>query len=255
MTALAAADVVVTAGGRRILDTVTFAVDHGEVVALVGPNGAGKSTLLGVLAGDRRPDRGRVTLEDRTLGDWPARQLSRQRAVLPQRSSVAFPFLVRQVVAMGRAPWRGTTSAMDDERAIVEAMAATEVDHLADRTITSLSGGELARVSLARVLCQGTSRLLLDEPAAALDLRHQQLVLGVCRARASDGSAVVLVAHDLVMAGMADRVVVLADGQVVADGAPSKVLTPPLVEQVYRHPVHVLEHPDGGTPVVLPRPT
>ncbi|GCE76326.1 heme ABC transporter ATP-binding protein [Cellulomonas biazotea] len=244
-------------GRTVVLDGVDLDVRAGEVVALVGPNGAGKSTLLGVLAGDPRPDRGQVLLDDVDVRRRPLAELARRRAVMPQEHRVSFPFRVREVVAMGRHPWRGTAREDADERVVQAAMDDADVLALADRTHPTLSGGERARVAFARALAQEGAVLLLDEPTAALDVRHQEAVLGRARAAARDGAGVVVVLHDLTLAAAyADRVVVLDHGRVRADGPPRDVLTAALLSDVYRHPVEVVERP-GAAPgsaelVVLP---
>lgn len=251
---VARADRVVAGhGGRPVLDRVDLTVPAGAVLAVVGPNGSGKSTLVSVLAGDLRPWSGTVELHGRRLGSWrPAEQATR-RAVLPQHHPLSFPFTAGAVVRMGRAPWAGTAAEADDEEAVAEAMAATEVTTLAGRPFPSLSGGERARVALARVLAQRAGLLLLDEPTAALDLHHQEAVFGLARGRAAAGDAVLVVLHDLALAaGYADRVVVLAGGRVAAAGPPAEVLTARLLSDVWRHPVEVLPHPRTGAPLVLP---
>ncbi|MEU0697686.1 heme ABC transporter ATP-binding protein [Streptomyces niveus] len=235
---------------------VDLAVRAGEVLALVGPNGAGKSTLLSALAADQAADNGGVRIAGRPAADWSAPELALRRAVLPQAATLSFPFPVEEVVRMGRAPWAGTASEDDDDTAVAEAMAATEVDEFARRPFSALSGGERARVALARVLAQRAPLLLLDEPTAALDLRHQELVLRVCRSRAAAGDAVVVVLHDLGLAAAhADRAAVLHEGRVVADGPPAEVFDDELLSRVYRQPVEVLPHPRTGTPLVIPRRT
>lgn len=252
--ALEAAGVSVIRGGREVVSGVDLVVRHGELVVLVGPNGAGKSTLLGVLAGDLDAAAGVTLLDGRPLGGWTVRELAMRRSMLLQRIEISFPFSVLDVVRMGRSPWAGTAAEEEDDRAVSGAMADTDVADLAHREYPSLSGGERARAALARVLAQGTGILLLDEPTAALDLQHQELVMGVARARAAQGTAVLVVAHDLALAAAwADRVVVLERGRVVADGGPHEVLTEGLLSRVYRTPVEVIPHPSTGVPIILPR--
>ncbi|MDT0444211.1 heme ABC transporter ATP-binding protein [Streptomyces johnsoniae] len=253
-TAAEARGLTVRLGGAAVLDGVDLTVAAGEVLALVGPNGAGKSTLLAALAGDIAPDAGEVTVAGRAAHAWSAPELALRRAVLPQAAALSFPFRVADVVRMGRAPWHGTAHEDEDEAAVAEAMAATEVAAFADRPFAALSGGERARVALARVLAQRTGLLLLDEPTAALDLRHQELVLRVCRARAAAGRAVVVVLHDLGLAAAhADRTAVLHRGRIAAVGPPDQVFAPALLGRVYDHPVEVLPHPETGIPLVFPR--
>jgi iron complex transport system ATP-binding protein len=251
MTAISVTDIRVELGGARVLDSVELDVREGEVLALVGPNGAGKSTLLAVLAGDVTPDSGSVELGGRDIRSIPAAELARLRSVLTQENAVSFSFLVRQVVEMGRNPWARTAQADDDERIVAEAMAATDIEALADRHYSSLSGGEKARASLARVLVQSTATVLLDEPTAALDLRHQEDVMRNARRLAEAGVAVVVVLHDLSLAGAwADRVALLAGGSLVAIGTPTEVLTADRVSTVYGLEVEIMDQ--AGRPVVLP---
>ncbi|MFI7386697.1 heme ABC transporter ATP-binding protein [Streptomyces sp. NPDC049813] len=234
-------------GGREVLSGVDLPVRAGEVLALVGPNGAGKSTLLAALAGDLPPTAGELRIGDRPATAWPAPALAQHRALLPQSATLSFPFTVEEVVRMGRAPWTGTPYEDEDDAAIAAALRATETAPFAARPFSALSGGERARVALARVLAQSTQLLLLDEPTAALDLRHQELVLRVCRSRAAAGDAVVVVLHDLGLAAAhADRTALLHTGHVTADGPPSEVFEARLLSEVYQHPVEVWPHPGAG---------
>jgi iron complex transport system ATP-binding protein len=252
--AVAAREVSVRLGGKQILRRASVEVRAGELVALVGPNGAGKSTLLAVLAGDLAVAEGVVELDGGPLGELHPTELARRRSVLLQEVAVAFPFRVGEVVRMGRAPWVGTPAEDDDDWVVPAALEATDTVHLADRTFPTLSGGERARVALARVLAQQTQVLMLDEPTAALDLHHQELVLDTARRQADAGDAVVVVLHDLGLAAAhADRVVMVAGGRIVADGPPAEVLTSERLRDVYHHDVEVLRHPDTGALLVLPR--
>lgn len=236
-----------------MLDSIDLTAHAGEVLALVGPNGAGKSTLLAALAADLPPDGGEVRIDGRPVTDWSAPELALRRAVLPQSAALSFPFPVEDVVRMGRAPWAGTDRADEDDPAVRAAMAATEVTAFAARPFSALSGGERARVALARVLAQRAPLLLLDEPTAALDLRHQELVLRICRERAAAGDAVVVVLHDLgLAASYADRAAVLHDGRIAVAGPPGEVFTSALLSGVYRQPVEVFPHPRTGVPLVVP---
>lgn len=252
-TAVAAVRAGVHRGGRAVLREVSLAVAAGELVAVVGPNGAGKSTMVGLLSGDLDASAGTVSVSGRQVRHWRPAELAMRRSVLPQQTTVAFPFTVAEVVAMGRAPWASTELVAEDGDAVAEAMAATEVTEFAGRTFGTLSGGERARVALARVLAQRTGILLLDEPTAALDLRHQDLVMRIAADRARAGCAVLVVLHDLnLAAGYADRVAVLAGGTVAACGRPAGVLTAELLSNVYQRAVQVVAHPHDGGPLVLP---
>ena len=258
---LAARDIKVTIGGKAILHGVTLAVAPGEVVAILGPNGAGKSTLLRVLSGSLQPSEGHVTLDGRPLASWPPQILARRRAVLPQSASLSFPFRAADVVQLGRSPFVGLT-ARDQDLAIVEdALAETEVEHLADRDYTTLSGGERQRVHLARVLAQiwptemsdDPRYLLLDEPTASLDLSHQHETLRIARRFAERGTAVVAILHDLNLAAMhADRLCILRAGAMAAEGTPHRVLTEDRIADLFDLAVTVTRHPTRDCPHVIP---
>lgn len=250
--AYAVTDAGFRVGEATLLSDVSLEVSHGELLALVGPNGAGKSTLLSLLSGERRPTEGRIEFEGAPLADWSTKELARRRSMLGQDNQVAFPFTVHDVVAMGRAPWRGRAEEEDDDAAVAEALERADVTHLADRTFPSLSGGERARVSLARVLAQRTSVVLLDEPTAALDLRHQEDVMRLARDLAAAGKAVIVVVHDLSLAAAyATRMAVLDKGSLAAVGTPAEVLRRELLERVYGLEVRVIADDDGT--LVVPR--
>lgn len=238
--------------GRRVLDDVTLDVIPGEVLALVGPNGAGKSTLLSVLSGERAPTSGQVLVDDRDVRSFSPLELARRRSVLTQDNALSFPFRVIDVITMGRAPWTRTDEIARDGEAITSAASRADVTYLAGRRFTELSGGERARVSLARVLAQDTPIVFLDEPTAALDLRHQEDVLRIARDLALAGRAVVVVVHDLSLAGaVADRVALLSAGRLVAVGAPSVVLTADAISAVYGLAVRVVDI--DGRPLIVPQ--
>lgn len=237
-----------------MLHDIDFEVVAGEVAALVGPNGAGKSTLLAALAGEHAVAAGSIELEGKDLTTWTPVEMAQRRAVLPQSHTVGFSFTSRQVVAMGRSPWSRTGRREDDDECVHAAMSATDALPFADRPFLALSGGERARVALARVLAQATTTLLLDEPTAALDLAHQETVMRLARAQAKTGAAVVVVLHDLgLAAAYSDRVIVLERGRKVADGPPQTVLTEELLTRVYGHPIEVIAHPETGAQLVLPK--
>ncbi|HEY0215335.1 MAG TPA: heme ABC transporter ATP-binding protein [Cellulomonas sp.] len=266
--------------GATLLDGVDLDLRAGELLAVVGPNGAGKSTLLGVLAGDLAPTRGTVRYADADASPradegvgsragsgsealnagtgtdvrrLKVGDLARRRAVLLQEHRLSFPFGVADVVRMGRSPWRATPAEDRDDRVVADALIEADVLHLAERRFPTLSGGEKARVAFARARAQATPVLMLDEPTAALDIRHQEMVLDRARGRARAGDAVVAVLHDLTLAAAyADRVAVLAGGRLHGLGSPAEVLRADLLTEVYRHPVEVLTHPRTGALLVLP---
>ncbi|TYB64324.1 heme ABC transporter ATP-binding protein [Nonomuraea sp. PA05] len=241
-------------GKAEVLRGVDLDVRAGEVLALVGPNGSGKSTLLSVLAGDERPASGTVRLDGRPVSGWTAREQALRRAVLPQQPGLSFPFTVEEVVMMGRAPWARTPQERYDEEIVEAELERTATAGFRARPFQELSGGERARVSLARVLAQRAPLVLLDEPTAALDIRHQEAVLSIAKEQAAVGDAVVVVLHDLALAAAyADRAAVLSEGVVAACGAPAEVFTDELLSDVYRHAIEVIPHPRTGIPLVVAR--
>jgi iron complex transport system ATP-binding protein len=242
--------------GKALVDAVDFDLRSGEMVALLGPNGAGKSTLLKMLCGQNKPSSGRVLFENRELAQWPPRELARLRAVLPQSSAVPFDFTALEIVLLGRSPHGDEAS---QEVAAREAMEKTESLHLADRTVTTLSGGEMQRVQLARVLVQiglggGDTRrcLMLDEPISNLDPAHQHSALRIARDLARDGAGVLVVLHDLNLAAQyADRLVLMRQGKIVADGVPDAVLTEERIGEVFAVKATVIRNPLCNAPAVF----
>jgi iron complex transport system ATP-binding protein len=240
MSILVTRDAALVVDDNFLCKGVSASFTSGELVAIVGPNGAGKSSLLALLAGDVTPSQGSVHLNDRPLADFSTVDLARSRAMLTQSNTVAFSFTVEEVVAMGRYPWQGTAESAKDEAVIKSVMTACEVAHLDTRRITKLSGGELARVALARVLAQSTPVILLDEPTAALDVKHQELVMEILRERVADGALAIVVMHDLeAAAAIASRIILMCDGEVVGDGPPVDVLSAAVLSDVYDHPIDV----------------
>lgn len=231
----------VAIGGKQLLTGVDFRAEPGQVTGLIGPNGAGKSTLMALLAGDLAPQEGTLTLCGVDPGASSPKELARQRAVMLQDVGVSFEFLVRDVVAMGRRPWAGTADEDLDEELISAALVAADVTHLAGRDVQTLSGGERARVALARVLAQHTPVILLDEPTAALDISHQEQVLGLLQSLARQaGVTVVVILHDLNGAATyCDRLVCLAGGTVAASGTVPEVCTADTLSAVYGWPIEV----------------
>ena len=249
--ALEAAGATFEVGGRALVEDADVRVERGTLLAVVGPNGAGKTTLLRLLAGEVEPTAGEVRVLGRPTREWRARELARVCAVMPQQTVLQFAFTAGEVVAMGRSPHR------DDARAPVErALGRTETAELAPRSFPTLSGGEQARVTLARGLAQEPEILLLDEPTASLDVRHQESALRLARGLASEGKAVVAVLHDLnAAAAYADEIAVLKHGRIVALGPPWLVLTEDVLHDVFEHRVLVVPHPACDCPLVVAGPT
>ncbi|MGW0043046.1 ABC transporter ATP-binding protein [Rhodococcus sp. NPDC003348] len=240
-------------GRTTVLDGVDLTVAQGEWVAIVGPNGAGKTTLLHALAG-LVPATGEARVDGHDPARTPRRVMSRTVALMPQRPVVPEGVSVHELITLGRTPHlsRFGTETPHDREIVDDLLHRLELRALASRAVTALSGGELQRVVLARALAQQPRVLLLDEPTSALDIGHQQQVLDLVQAlRLADGLTVVAAMHDLTLAGQyGRRVVMLADGGVVADGTPAEVLTAERIGAVYDARVEVLDRPGG--PVVLP---
>lgn len=252
---LVLAGVVARLGDRAVLDGVDLAVAPGEVVGLLGRNGAGKTTLLRIAAGTRAPDTGRVLLDGRAIGSFERRARARHVALVPQDTQVPFPFSVAELVLMGRTPhlgFLGFESAHDLDVAR-SAMQRMGIAALADRAVPTLSGGERQLAVVARALAQEPSLLLLDEPTAFLDLRHRLEVLTVLRELAAGGASALVVSHDLgIAARFCDRLVLLGDGRVLADGPPRDVLSPATLRAAFGIEADIVEARDG-TPLVVPR--
>lgn len=253
---LEASRISVRVGGRLLLSEVSLSFGAGGVTAVVGPNGAGKSTLLAALSGERRPDAGEVRLDGRPLADWSVADLARRRAVMHQSAPLEFPFSVDEVVALGLAAAQGRGRVRPS---LDPCLAAADVLHLRRRLYPSLSGGERQRVQFARALAQSRAAgerggvLLLDEPTASLDPRHQHRLLGAARTWAAEtGGAVVAVLHDLSLAAAyADVAAVLCDGELAWLGAPRDMPTA-MLARVFGVPFLRLDRPDGGGCVFVP---
>jgi iron complex transport system ATP-binding protein len=246
---LEADGIAVVRGGRTVLADVSAAFEPGSVTAILGPNGAGKSTLLAALAGLLPLAGGAVRLDGRPLADWSRQARARAIGFLPQGGEIGWNLEVRALVALGRLPHRGGLAGPgpDDQAAIAAAMAAADLDGLAGRRVLALSGGERARALLGRVLAGTPSVLLADEPLANLDPKHQLATLALLRAQAAAGRTVAVVLHDLQAAARAaDRLLLVADGRLVAAGSPRAVLTPARIAAVYGVEMAVRDDPELG---------
>lgn len=246
-------------GSRDLLYIPRFELPAREVVSVLGPNGAGKSTLLRLLAGETRPTEGEVRLGNDPLSSIPPSARARRLAVLPQEGHVSFPFQAHEIVRLGRIPHEGVVERVSDDDVVEAALELCDASHLAGRAYGTLSGGERQRVQLARVLAQvwedpGATRfVLLDEPTSALDLAHQHSVLSLAARLAGAGIGVLVILHDLNLAAQyADRIVLLRDGRIVAEGRPADVLQPEVIRHVYGVYATVSAHPIHGCPLVIP---
>ena len=257
---LRAAQLTYRVGSRPLVSEIDFALRSGEVVAMLGPNGAGKSTILKLLSGQLRPSSGTVIFGDKPLQQWPPRELARRRAVLPQHGMVPFEFSALEIVLLGRSPHGDGRSCL---AMALEAMEWTECRHLAEQSVKTLSGGELQRVHLARVLVQIGLRadrsvrcLMLDEPIANLDPAHQHDALRIAREIASQGAGVFVILHDLNLAAQyADRTILLKDGRIAAAGTPAEVISADRIREVFGVRARIIDNPVCGTPAVFLEPS
>lgn len=243
-------------GDRAVVHDVDLEVTPGALTVIVGANASGKSTLVRGLARLLTPTAGRVTLDGADLARLPSRRVARTIGVLPQSPVAPEGIRVADLVARGRYPhqgfFRGHRS--DDDLIVAAALEATDATELVDARVDELSGGQRQRVWIAMALAQQPRILLLDEPTSALDVAHQVEVLEVLRAEVARGMTVVLVIHDLTLAARyADELVVMADGRIVARGEPGAVLTAEVVRRAFGIEARMLEDPDTGRPVILPR--
>ena len=258
MACLSVDNISVCLGGRKLLDRVSFQARSGEVVAVLGPNGAGKTTLFRAITDELSVDTGKVCIHGISVSEWDLAERARTVGILPQSSTLNFPFSVDEVVLLGRSPCK--SSREENINIVGKALDMVDALHLRHRDYTHLSGGEKQRVHLARVLTQiwsepesGSRLLLLDEPTSALDPAHQHLTLRIAREFARHNAAVIVILHDLNLASQyADRLIMLCEGRVEADGKPEDVLNEELLQRLLNINVCVIPHPKKGYPVVLP---
>ena len=237
------------------LDSVSMVVPKGAFYAVLGPNGSGKSTLLRALLGMVAPTSGRAHLSGRCISGWNRRALAREAGVVTQSESVAFPITVRELVAMGRYPHLGALQAerASDREAVTKAMRMCDVEHLAHRFLSTLSGGEIQRARVARSFAQEPNILVLDEPTASLDIRHEMEILELLKASADRGMTIFLITHHLDLAArFADRLLLLDRGRVAAEGEPREVLLEATLRRVYGWPISVSHDTATGVLRVTP---
>ncbi|WP_022977101.1 heme ABC transporter ATP-binding protein [Nevskia ramosa] len=240
--------------GRRLIDDASLVLKPGQLHVLLGPNGAGKSTLLRLLAGDLKPDGGQVLLDDRPLSAWSSVALARRRSVMMQREDLPFPFWVDDVVTLGRLPWRRSAEAPGEQAIIATALAEAGAAGLAGRRYNELSGGERARVQLARALVQISAPddrearyLLLDEPTASLDFAFQHHCLLTMRRLAARGVGVLAILQDPNLAlRHADTVSLIERGRIIAHGMPNEVLAPEQLSALYGLTIDAVRGPTGA---------
>ncbi len=244
--------------GTQVLENLSFCVEKGAFFIVIGPNGSGKTTLVKTIAGLISPGQGRVDVMGRPLGDYSRKAIARRIAYVPQQGTIDFPFRVSDAVLFGRAPHLGTfgLESKKDRDFAQQAMAFTEVDHLAVRRIDQLSGGERQRVFIARAICQEPEIMLLDEPTAALDIAHQLKMMDLMeKMKAEKQITVVMVSHDINLAAMyADSLMLMNKGRIVTYGPPDKVLKYQTLEDTYGCRLLVDKNPLGPMPRVTPVP-
>jgi len=255
--ALEAIDLTIRYPGTQdaALDGVSMVVPRGAFYAVLGPNGSGKSTLLKALLGMIPSVTGEARVSGRAVSEWNRRALAREVGVVAQAESVAFPLTVRDLVGMGRYPYLGPLQpeTPTDREAIQRAMERCDVWELGHRFVSTLSGGELQRARVARALAQEPQVLMLDEPTASLDIRHEMEILELLRSSADAGMTIFLITHHLDLAArFADRVLLLNRGSVAAEGEPREVLQESTLQEVYQWPVAVDDDPGSGVLRVTP---
>jgi iron complex transport system ATP-binding protein len=253
VTLLAASHVSVRIGATEIVRDAALSLNAGELVALVGPNGAGKTTLMRALAG-LVPAEGSIILGGKPLASMKPRDRARHVAYLPQGHIFHWPMPVASVVMLGRTPHADpfSSTSPEDRAAVERALATTETLAFAERAVTTLSGGEKARVALARALATQAPVLLADEPTAALDPRHQLVVMDLLRKAARGVDAVLAIMHDLALAArFADRVLVMDRGRIVTDAPPAEALSAERLAQVFGISVETVETGGGRIPVAV----
>jgi len=244
--------------GSPVLDHLSFSIDEGAFFIVIGPNGSGKTTLMRILAGLLKPHQGTLAVQGRPIDAYRRRELARRVAFVPQQIPNDFPFIVSDVVLFGRTPHMGTfgLESREDIGFARQAMAFTEVEHLAGRRLDQLSGGECQRVFIARAVCQNPDIIVLDEPTASLDIAHQLRIMDMMeKMRKEKNVTVVMVSHDVNLAAMyADTLMLLNRGKIVKHGPPAEVLTYETLESVYGCTLLVDDNPLGDYPRVTPVP-
>lgn len=254
-------DVSVDLSRRRIVSGVGFVAPAGRVTAIVGPNGSGKTTLMKAMSGEL-PYGGSVTFAGREVSTMKPWEMAAHRAVLPQATSLSFPFTVREIVRLGLTSGRSGVDAASVDMLPDEALERVDLAGFAGRFYQELSGGEQQRVQLARVLCQVWQPVLddrprflfLDEPVSSLDIRHQLVIMNIAREFADAGGGVVAILHDLNLTAMfADRIVMMHEGRAEACGTPAEVLVDERISRVFECSLRVGVTPPAGAPFVLPQ--
>lgn len=247
------ADLSIALGGRTVVDGVTLDFAPGRVTAIIGPNGAGKTSLIRALAGLLRPVGGTITLDGADIAGLSVAERARRIGYLPQNGTPAWNVTARELVGLGRFPYRSAFAAPSpqDDAAIDAAMIATDTVSLAERTVDHISGGERARVKIARVLAGTPDWILADEPLANLDPPHQRDILSLFHASAAAGTGVIVVLHQLnAAARVADDVVMVRDGRIIAAGSRSDTLDAVALQETFGMAFRIMR--ESGQTIILP---
>lgn len=242
------------AGRNEVLNGLDLVLERGEILSVIGPNGSGKTSLLRAVAGDLPPEQGRILLGGVDLSQIPLPERARRMGLLPQLSSLNFPFSAEEVVLLGRSPH--ATGRERDRRIVRETMAGLDILHLRHRLYPRLSGGEKQRVQIARILAQlwqaGEGLLLLDEPTSALDPGHRQILMRLLRELAEQGLTILMAVHDVNLAAhCSDRILALKSGRPLALGTPGEVVTREVMKSLFGVDPQVIPHPESGRPMAV----
>ncbi|HDN96176.1 MAG: hypothetical protein DRN29_03865 [Thermoplasmata archaeon] len=239
-------------GSIKALENVSFEIEN-EFVGIIGPNGSGKTTLLNCMAGFLKSD-GCILINGKDINKLDRKKVAREIGIVPQIPNISFPLTVFDIVLMGRNPHKKMLEFMNEKDIKIanDAMEAVGIEHLADRTITELSGGELQKVIIARALAQQPNILLLDEPTAHLDIHHQIEILSLIKSLIGKGITAIAVLHDLNLAScFCDKIILLNKGKIFAIGNVKEVITPDNIYTVYGIRVDILQHPKSKKPVII----
>jgi len=239
-----------------VLKDLTFTIADGEFVGIIGPNGAGKSTMLKLINRLLIPEKGKIALQNKPLKSYSHKELARWIGYVPQDFSTTFNYTALEIVLMGRYPYQKALAfdSAEDIQMALQAMEITDCDHLRSREIHTLSGGEKQLVILASALAQQPRILLLDEPTSALDIKHQIHFYQILHKLRNEQKITILtVTHEVNLAAQfCERIIILKNGMIVADGPTANVIQPEILQHIYDIPLQVISHPLNNLPVILP---
>ncbi len=238
-----------------VISDLSLEIEQGEFLGIIGPNGSGKTTLLRGMAGILNPFNGEIIVYNKQVSTYRRKELARIIGLVPQKSSIAFPFTCFEVVLMGRYPYISFTEKKEDYEIATEMMRITDTEDLKQRDINEISGGELQRVRIARALAQTPQILLLDEPTLSLDINHEIKIFDILKELNEKGFTIIVSSHNLNIAGAyCKKILLINKGSIVKIGPPEEILTAELIESVYDSPVIIEKNPVTNTPLVIPMP-